>query len=46
MNEVFANFSEEDEICPLTTEEIAKAQQADVSLKHFSKHNAIIDQGL
>jgi hypothetical protein len=34
MNEVFANCSEEDEIYPLTSEEIAEAQRADVSLKH------------
>jgi hypothetical protein len=46
MNEVFANCSEEDEISPLTTEESAEAQQADASLKHLFKHNAVIDQGL
>jgi hypothetical protein len=46
MNEVFANCSEEDEIYPLTTEEIAEAQRADASLKHLFKHNAVIDQGL
>jgi hypothetical protein len=46
MNEVFANCSDEDEIYPLTTEEIAEAQQADASLKHLFKHNAVIDQGL
>ncbi len=34
MNEVFANHSEENEVYPLTTEEIAEAQQADASLKH------------
>ncbi len=33
MNEVFANCSNEDKIYPLTTEEIAAAQQADASLK-------------
>ncbi len=43
MNEVFANRSEEDEIYPLTTEEIAEAQRADASLKHLFKHNAVID---
>ncbi len=42
MNEVFANRSEEDEIYPLTTEEIAEAQQADVSLKHLFKRNAVL----
>ncbi len=46
MNEVFVNHSEEDEIYHLTTEEIADAQQADGSLKHLFKHNAVIDQGL
>jgi hypothetical protein len=46
MNEVFANCSKEDEIYPLTTEEIAEAQQADASLKHLFKHNSVIDQGL
>jgi hypothetical protein len=46
MNEVFANCSEEDEIYSLTTEEIAEAQQADVSLKHLFKCNAVIDHGL
>jgi hypothetical protein len=46
MNKVFVNHSEEDEIYPLTTEEIAEAQWADTSLMHLSKHNAVIDQGL
>jgi hypothetical protein len=46
MNDVFANCSDEDEIYPLTTEEIAEAQRADASLKHLFKHNAVIDQGL
>ncbi len=45
MNEVFANCSKEDEIYPLTTKEIAEAQQADASLKHLFKPNAVIDQG-
>ncbi len=45
-NEVFENCSDEDEIYPLTTEEIAEAQRADASLKHLFKHNAVIDQGL
>ncbi len=35
MNEVFANCSNEDEIYPLTTAEIAAAQRADASLKHL-----------
>ncbi len=46
MNEVFANSSNKDEIYPLTTVEIAEAQQADASLKHLFKRNAVIDQGL
>ncbi len=46
MNQVFANCTKEDKIYPLTTEEIAEAQWADVSLKHFFKCNAVIDQGL
>ncbi len=46
MNEMFANCSEEDEIYPLTTEEIAEAQLADTSLKQLFKRNAVIDQGL
>jgi hypothetical protein len=46
MNEVFANRSDEDEIYPLTTAEIAAAQRADASLKHLFKRNAVIDQGL
>jgi hypothetical protein len=46
MNEVFANCREEDEIYPLTTMEIAEAQQADATLKHLFKLNAVIDQGL
>jgi hypothetical protein len=45
MNEVFANCSDKDKIYPLTTEEIVEAQQADVSLKHLFKRNAVIDQG-
>jgi hypothetical protein len=46
INEVFANRSKEDKIYSLTTEEIAEAQQADASLKHLFKCNAVIDQGL
>ena len=46
MNEVLANCSEEDEIYPPITEEIAKAKQADTSVKHLFKCNAAIDQGL
>jgi hypothetical protein len=46
MNKVFANCSEEDEIYPLRTVEIAEAQRADASLRHVFKCNAVIDQGL
>jgi hypothetical protein len=46
MNEVFANCSDEDEIYPLKTEEIAAAQLADASLKHLFKRNSAIDHGL
>jgi hypothetical protein len=46
MNEVFVNPSEEDEIYPLTTVGITAAQQADASLKHLFKCNAVIDQEL
>jgi hypothetical protein len=46
MNEVFANCSDKDEIYPCTTEEIAEAQWADASLKHFFKRNTVIDQRL
>jgi hypothetical protein len=46
MNEVFANYKEEDQIYPLTTDETVEAQQADASLKHLFKQNAVIDQGL
>ncbi len=46
MNEVFANRRKEDKIYPLTTLEIAEAQQADATLKHLFKRSAVIDQGL
>ncbi len=46
LNEVFVNCSEEDEIYPPTTVEIAAAQRADASLKHLFERNAVIDQGL
>jgi hypothetical protein len=45
-SEVFANCSEKDKIYPFTTAEIAEAQQADATLKHLFKRNAVIDQGL
>ncbi len=43
---MFADCSDEDEIYPLTTVEIAAAQWADATLKHLFKCNAVIDQGL
>jgi hypothetical protein len=43
MNEVFANCRKEDNIYPLTTAEIAEAQQADATP---NKRNEVIDQGL
>ncbi len=46
MNQVFANRSEEDEIYPLTVNEIVEAQKADTKLKHFFKSNAVLDKGL
>ena len=46
MDAVFANRSDEEEIYPLTTVEIAKAQRADATYKHLFKRNAVIDQGL
>jgi hypothetical protein len=46
MNQVFANHSDEDEIYPLTTEEIAETQWADAPLKHLFKCNTVVDQGL
>jgi hypothetical protein len=43
---VFANRSEEGEIFPLTTPEIAEAQKADSKLEHCFRRNAVIDKGL
>ncbi len=43
---MFANHSEENEIYPLTTAEIAEAQRANAAYKHIFMHNAVIDQGL
>ncbi len=41
LSAVFANRSEEDDIYPLTTVEIAEAQKADASIKHLFKRNAV-----
>jgi hypothetical protein len=46
LNEVFANYSKEEEIFPLTTPEIAEAQKANSKLKYCFRCNAIIDNGL
>jgi hypothetical protein len=46
LNQVFTNHSEEEEIFPLTTLEIAEAQKANDELKHCFKRNAVIDKGL
>jgi hypothetical protein len=46
MNHAFANCSEEYELYPLTVKEIVEAQKADITLKHFFKHNAVLDKGL
>jgi hypothetical protein len=46
LNKVFANSSEEEEIFPFTTQEIAEAQKADNKLKHCFKRNAVLDKGL
>ena len=46
MDHVFANRSEDDEIYPLTTKEIAEAQRVNATLKHAFKRNAVLDQGL
>jgi hypothetical protein len=46
MNKVFANCSKEDKIYPLTTAEIAEAQQTNATLTYLFKRNAVIDQGL
>ncbi len=43
---MFANRSKEEEIFPLTTPEIAEAQQADVKVKHCFRCNTVLDKGL
>jgi hypothetical protein len=43
LNQVFANRSKEEEIFPLTTQEIADAQKAEDKLKHCIKHNAVLN---
>ena len=46
MEYVFANRSEDDDIYPLTTKEIADAQKVDATLKHAFKRNTVLDKGL
>ncbi len=43
---MFANCSEEEEISPLTTPEIAEAQKVDVKLKHCFRQNTVLDKRL
>jgi hypothetical protein len=43
---VFANYSKDEEIFSLTTQEIAEAQKADNKLKHCFKRNTVLDKGL
>ncbi len=43
---MFANCSKEEEIFPLTTPEIAEAQNANSKLKHCFKRNTVLDKGL
>jgi hypothetical protein len=43
---VFANCSEEVEIYPLRTKEIAEAQKADATYKYLFKCKSVVDQGL
>ncbi len=43
---MFANHSKEEEIFPLTTQEIADAQKADDKLKNCFKCNAVSNKGL
>jgi hypothetical protein len=46
INHVFANRSEEEEIFPLTVNEIMAAQKADPILKHFFNRNAVLNKGV
>ncbi len=46
LNQVFANHSKEEEIFPITMQEIAETQKANDKLKHCFKHNAVLDKGL
>jgi hypothetical protein len=46
LNQVFANHSKEEEIFPLTTQEIAEVQTAADKLKHCFRRNTILDKGM
>ncbi len=46
LNQVFANCSKEEEVFPLTTQEIADAQRTDSKFKHCFKCSMILDKGL
>jgi hypothetical protein len=46
LNQVFANHSKEEEIFPLTTQEIVEAQKVNKKLKHCFKCNTVLDKGL
>jgi hypothetical protein len=46
LNQVFANLSKEEEIFPLTTQEIVEAQKADNKLKQCFRCNTVLDKGL
>jgi hypothetical protein len=41
---VFANRSKEEEIYPLTAQEVANAQRVDAALKHCFKSNHVFDK--
>jgi hypothetical protein len=46
LNNVLANHSDEEEIYPLTAQEVADAQKADATLKHCFKSNHVFDKGV
>jgi hypothetical protein len=46
LNSVFANHSNEDEIYPLTAQEVTDVQKTDATLKHCFKRNYVFDKGV
>jgi hypothetical protein len=46
LNQTFAKHKVEEEIFPLTTQEVAETQKANNKLKHCFKCNAVLDKGL